>query len=104
MAEELERLTQNEDGDIFRENGIRVNLFRADLIPSGKLRTIVLKNPVDIKKEIEKYVENYPSSVPEDANSYVASDFNGSTQHIRKDETGKESLYSVFAIQFYHIN
>jgi hypothetical protein len=95
----LTRLLQEEDKRFLKTKYGKI-IDYGETVPMGKIRAVVFENPVDIEKEIESYVKNYPSSVPKDANSYVVSDFNGGTQHVRKDGKEKEHLYSVYAIQF----
>lgn len=100
----LEKLTQDEFGTIHRGNGEQLpHLY---VLPVGKIRTLVVANPVlDISDSIHALAENYPSSIPLEANAYVASDFSGDTQHLRKSTLeGNEKFYCVFAVQFYFIN
>ncbi|MBI2044783.1 hypothetical protein HYT23_01880 [Candidatus Pacearchaeota archaeon] len=101
----LERLTQNEYGDLFANDGIlNKRSTAADhkvIMPCGKIRTIIFENPVNIEEEMEKYAENYPASVPKSANAYLVSDFNGGTQKVFRDDNGKEHMLSVYAVQFY---
>ncbi len=98
----LEKLTQNEDGTLHRADGTVLNLEYA--IPRGKIRPLVVVNPVvDISSVIDKMTERKSVFIPEGANAYVVSDFSGDTQHLRKsDLEGHEKFYSVFAIQFYY--
>ena len=98
----LERLTQDESGRLHRPDGRQLNPECA--LPRGKLRTLVVQNPcIDVSRVIDNMVEEYPSSVPVDANSYLVSDFCGDTQHVRRDGDGNEieGMFSVYALQFY---
>ena len=98
----LEKLTQDEDGMLHRADG-RV-LSPEYAIPKGKIIPLVVANPCfDISSVIDEMTERKSILIPETANSYVASDFSGDTQHLRKsDLEGHEKFYSVFAIQFYY--
>jgi hypothetical protein len=99
----LEKLTQDESGELHRANG---ETIRAGYVHHvGKIRTLVVANPcLDISTEIDKMIQDYPLSIPRDANAYVVSDFSGDTQHLRKsDLEGDKKFYSVFAIQFYAV-
>jgi len=98
----LEKLTQNEDGRLYQADGMVLTPERT--IPKGKIRTLVVANPcLDISNVIDEMTERNSAFVPEGANAYVASDFSGDTQHLRKSDLGKsERLYSVFAVQFYY--
>lgn len=80
-------------------------LIPVDMVPVGKICTLVVANPcLDISNEIDKLTEGNSFIIPKGANAYVASDFSGDTQHIRKsDSGGREKLYCVFAVQFYYM-
>lgn len=96
----LERLIQNESGQIFGED--KHHILSRSLIPQGKIRTIVIKNPcLDISSNIDEMIEKEIICFPPQANSYVISDFNGGAQYIKECE-GKEEVYSIYAIQFYY--
>ncbi|MEK6926291.1 MAG: hypothetical protein AABW50_03360 [Nanoarchaeota archaeon] len=102
--QKLERLTQDDEGNFFAKGRLTnsdMPIPSRDLTPKGRIRVLILENPVDIEEEIKKYANNYPSSVPKDANAYIISDFNGGTQHARKDEKEKEHMCSAYALQFY---
>ena len=96
----LQRLTQDELGRLFRADGSHV--FKQDIELVDKIKTLVVQHPcLDISAVIDEMCERNSAFVPRDANSYVASDFNGDTQHVRKNpETNKENVFSVYAIQF----
>ena len=98
---DLEKLTQDELGKFFHSDGREISF--ADLIPVGKIRTIVYENFLNISEILEEKAKRYPSFIPYGADSYIVSEFNCDSQHIKKDSKGKEKAYSVFAIQFYHI-
>ena len=91
----LERLTQDEFG--YRQDGWRV--FDGNIRPAGKIITITVPNPcLDISSVIDEFAARDSVLIPKNANAYVASDFNGDTQHLRD---GKP--FSVYAIQFYQV-
>ncbi|HLC81384.1 MAG TPA: hypothetical protein VJH68_01890 [Candidatus Nanoarchaeia archaeon] len=98
----LERLMQDEDGTLYRDDGDL--LSKDDAILVGKITTLVVANPcIDISRMIDEMTERKSVFIPEGANAYVASDFSGDTQHLRKsDLEGHEKFYSVFAVQFYY--
>ncbi|MEK6863486.1 MAG: hypothetical protein AABW53_02205 [Nanoarchaeota archaeon] len=98
----LERLTQGEFNEFFRVDGTLVE--SKYIIPVGKIDTIVVKNSAfGVAKALERMVENKSHFIPPLANAYVASEFNGSTQRVhRNEETGVEHMYSVYAMQFYY--
>ena len=99
--EKLEKLTQDEEGILYKEGGEIVQ--RSYAVLTGKIKTLVVSHPcMDISKVIDGLVERESVFIPRDANAYVTSDFSGETQHIRKSK-GQEKFYSVFAIQFYFI-
>lgn len=100
----LERLMQDEDGYIERKDGTAVS--EMELIRMGQLKTIVVQNPcADIGEVLNKMAERNSSLIPNYANAYVASDFDGDTQHVRRDsETGSKKMYSVYAVQFYEFS
>ena len=99
--DKLEKLMQEESGKLHRADGRA--LSQKYVIPQGKIRTFVVANPcLDVSKFIDKMAEGDSFYIPEGANAYVASDFDGSTQHLRGSTLeGKEKLYCVFAVQFY---
>ena len=103
IMEMLERLSQDEFGKLYRSD--KQNIPLNDIIPVGKIKTIVEANPcIDISDVINKMSEQNSLFIPYGANSYVASDFNPDTQHLRKSNLeGDQKLYSVFAIQFYYL-
>ena len=99
--EKLERLTQDESSRMFKlPNG---NFLRTkDVIFQGKIRTLVVRNPcADISQVIDEMAERDSVFIPKEANSYVVSDFNPATQHIRRNDAGEEKNFSVYAVQFY---
>jgi hypothetical protein len=97
--EKLEKLTQYEDGSLRGANG---KLVSSDEISRrGKMIALVVVSPQNIDSEIEKMAQRGSIVIPKDANAYVASDFSGDTQHIRKNDSGQEKMYSVYAVQFY---
>jgi hypothetical protein len=99
----LEKLTQEESGRLHRADGQEIRMGYA--LPVGKIRAIVVANPCfDISQVIDKMVERNSACIPKEANAYVASDFSGDTQHLRKSNSGgDEKFYSVFALQFYYV-
>ena len=92
--EKLEKLIQNDFGEISRSGGKIV--YPEFLMPTGKIKTIVEANPcIDIYRVIDEMAERNSLFIPYGANSYVASDFNPDTQHIRKSNLeGDERFYS----------
>ncbi len=98
----LEKLTQNKLGQLYLADGKEIrdeNLFR-----SGKIKTLVAEHPcLDISNVINKIFERKLNFIPKEANAYVASDFSANTQHLKKDDSGNEKFYSVYAIQFYYV-
>lgn len=102
--DKLEKLIQDESGALYRPDGRLIE--NEDIHPVGKIKTIIEANPcIDVSQIIDKRAEEFPSFVPYNANSYVASDFNPDTQHIRKSNLeGGEKFYSVYAIQFYYVH
>ena len=101
--DKLEKLTQEESGVFHRANGDI--LSPRFTIPVGKIRAIVVANPcLDVSEEINKMTKRKSILIPRLANAYVASDFSGDTQHLRKsDLEGHEKFYCVFAVQFYYV-
>ncbi len=98
--EKLEKLAQDIFGNPCNPNG---TLFRSRPYPKGKITTITVENPcLDISIVIDEMAEKDDVTIPINANAYIVSDFNCSTQHTRKDPNGKEKAYSVYAVQFYH--
>lgn len=97
----LEKLTQDEEGYLFREDGTRIEKINR----VGKLITLIVQNPEYIIDEtIKEMAKSNSVLVPKIANAYLRSDFNGGSQHIRiNDSTSKESFYSTYAVQFYLI-
>ena len=95
----LEKLTQGEDGAFYQADGRA--LSPEYVIPKGKIKTLVVENPcIDISSIIDEMAARKSVFVPKGANAYVASDFSGDTQHVRKSGL-HEKGYSVFAVQFY---
>ena len=99
----LEKLTQDESGRLHRADGPAIGQGYA--IPVGKIGTIIVAIPcLDISLVIDEMTERNSVCIPKGANAYVASDFSGDTQHLRKsDLKGHEKFYSVFAFQFYYV-
>jgi hypothetical protein len=100
---ELEKLSQDESGRLYRANGVVLHPEFA--FPEGKIKTLVIANPcLDISDEINKMVETNSAFIPKRANAYISSDFSGDTQHLRKANLeGQQKFYCVFAVQFYCI-
>ena len=99
--EKLKRLKQNEDGTIYSPNGTFIR--DSEIRRISKLFTLTTSH-LNIENDLDELAERNSVLIPKSANSYVASEFNGGTQHIRKnDETGEEKMYAVYAIQFYHV-
>jgi hypothetical protein len=97
----LEKLIQDSDGSLRDSDS---NLISPDdLSRMGKMITLVVVNPSDVHSEIEKMAKRDSVAIPPGSNAYVASDFSGDTQHIRKDEKGNEKMCSVYAVQFYYL-
>ncbi len=98
----LTRLIQDEHGWMYvREGVFHRHVDSRNVSHAGKIRTVVFENPVDVEEAMNKYVKDYPASIPKLANSYVISDFNGGTQKVVKDDKDKEHVLSVYALQFY---
>ena len=96
--EKLQRLIQEETGSLCTKD--RTQIFGWYEKSLGKIQTLVVQNPcLDINRVINELAEQDSLFIPHGANAYVASDFNGSTNHIRED--GKQ--WSVYAIQFYRL-
>jgi hypothetical protein len=96
----LERLTQDRFGHIYNNEGEIIN--NSDLYMEGQIKTIVIEHPcLSISEKIEKMAENGSSFIPENANCYIASEFNPETQHVKEKECGTKKFYSVHAVQFY---
>lgn len=94
--EKLQKLIQKENGVVYTKNGEVLRHF--DIRRIDKLKMLVVKNPrFDISQVINELTEQNSIFIPKGANSYVASDFDGSTNHMREDK----NQYSVYAIQFY---
>ncbi len=97
MKRTLEKLTQDEEGNIIRADGEVMDTQFS--WPVGKLITRVVENPSrDILEVVNEMVERNSPSIPKDATAYLASDFNCDTQGTRD---GK--MTSVYAIQFYDV-
>lgn len=95
-------LTEDEIGDICRK-GKPLSMWE-EIQPIGKLSTLVIKNPcLDLSYEVNRLAEQGSPVIPKYANSYVISDFNPATQHIKKDQNDAESFYSVYAVKFYRV-
>jgi hypothetical protein len=100
--QKLEKLIQNKEGALFRSDNSRI--LKDELSLRGKIRSLVIENPCfEISDEIDFMAERGSMFIPEDANAYVASDFSGDTQHLRKSENDVEKFYSVYAVQFYKV-
>lgn len=101
--DKLEKLIQDEGGRLYRKDNTLIRQGYA--FPRGKITTLVVANPcIDISSVIDEMVERKSLFIPKDANSYLASDFSGDTQHLRKSNLeGDEKSYSVFAVQFYYV-
>ena len=97
----LERLTQVECGEFKLPNGHF--LSQCQVWHKGEIKTLVVANPcISISQEIDAMAERKSPFIPEGANSYIVSDFNPDTQHLRRNEAGEEKNYSAYAIQFYY--
>ncbi|MBI2110552.1 hypothetical protein HYT51_02120 [Candidatus Woesearchaeota archaeon] len=99
----LEKLTQDEDGTLHQADGRTISPER--IILKGKIRTLVVANPcLDISNVIDEMTERNSVFVPEGVHAYVASDFSGDTQHLRKSDLEmNKKFYCVFAVQFCYI-
>lgn len=97
--EKLTKLIQDDDGDILKEN---IYINPSEIKTIGKIKTLMVQTPcLDISEVIDEMTERNSYFIPKLANAYVASDFNGSTQHVRNLE-GNEKMFSIYAIQFYY--
>ncbi|MEK6899915.1 MAG: hypothetical protein AABX05_02210 [Nanoarchaeota archaeon] len=100
--DKLEQLTQGGFSQFFRADGTL--LKGGNVYPVEKIRTIVVENSAfGVAKVLEEGAKKRSLSIPLLANAYVASEFNGGTQKIIRDEDGKEKMYSVYAVQFYFV-
>ncbi|MEI7718532.1 MAG: hypothetical protein WCI72_01590 [archaeon] len=98
--ERLARLIPYDDGGFKLLNGLYVS--PRQVLHKGDPNTFVVQNPcLNISREINERAAKGWILIPDGANSYVVSDFNPDTQHVRHDESGKEKNYSVYAVQFY---
>jgi hypothetical protein len=96
--DKLDQLIQRPDGDLEFKNKYVSRLQARQVCP---LRTLVIRNPATVKETLDEMAEHNSAFIPKNANSYVASEFDGGTQHVRRDDNGNEKMYSVYAIQFY---
>ncbi|MFH1425227.1 MAG: hypothetical protein ABIG28_00655 [archaeon] len=95
MPDRLEILTQDEYGEIYREDGTLMQRGT----PLGKLRTIRLDNPVVIPGNvINEKIQSGEIRRPRYANALLTSPFNPDTQFINK------KAVSCYALQFYFCN
>lgn len=105
--ERLEKLLQSNRGTIYSQNGdgsTKHYAINQQAFPRGRVQTLVVEHPcLDIRGVINEMSDRNSARIPQHANAYVTSEFNGDTQHIRIDEngSGKETMHSVYAIQFY---
>lgn len=101
----LEKLTQDESGILQRANGHILKL--EDAVPKGKIRTLVVANPLtDISEVIDEMATGKSIFIPQGTNAFVASDFSDDTVHIKKRREGDETHFYpalVYAVQFYHV-
>ena len=102
--DKLEKLTQD-GGSLYRANGIS-SVHSSGVYLRGKIRTLVVASPCfDISEVIDEMAGRDSLFIPKGANAYVASDFNGGTQHVRQDGSERDTkMYSVYALQFYSCN
>ena len=93
----LVKLTQDEQGNLFMADGSKIQrVFHED-----KIRTLVIRNAEGLEACIDALCARNSVLIPKYANCYYASEFNGDTQHIRKNsKTGEETMFSVYAVQF----
>ncbi|MBI4141675.1 hypothetical protein HY484_01995, partial [Candidatus Woesearchaeota archaeon] len=77
----LQKLTQDEEGHLFRKDGSMVKHDDFGLV--GRIQTLILQNGVEVSRTIDEMAERKSAWLPRWTNAYVASDFDGSTQHIR---------------------
>ena len=98
----LEKLTQGEDGKIYRPD--KTCLRCKNAVTKGKLKTIIVPNRCsDILRIIRAIAEGDSNFIPEDANAYLVSDINVDTRHMRKvNSNGDKESYLIYALQFYH--
>ena len=108
-SKKLQKLLQVPWGELYFDNGPKINL--EDRIPPlnsrqiDRIKTLVVRNPcLEIGAVIDEMVQQGSAFIPKSANAYVVSDFNGDTQQVRKDEEGREHMFSVYAVQFYYVS
>ena len=99
----LQRLKQDELDNLFKADGSRIP--KKDIWIVDKIKTLTVEHPcLDISAVIDEMSERKSAFVPDFANAYVASDFNGDTQHVRQSsETKEERMFAVYAVQFYRL-
>jgi len=101
--EKLERLIQGRAGRLYQTNG--TELHRGRSIPIGKICTLVVQNNTSISIAIDEMATRDSVLIPVEATAYIASDFSGDTQHVRRSNLkGEEKMYSVYALQFYYVS
>ncbi len=74
------------------------------ILPKGRPRTLVVQNPSNdntLDNILQDLFEKKSWFIAKDANAYVASEFNVSTEHLRNVD-GEDKQFSVYAVQFYH--
>jgi len=98
----LEKIIIDEKGEFnIKSKG---NISNWNLVPIGLPITFLLHNSENPDEVINKWSENKMAIIPKYANCYALSEFNGSTQHLRKKENeDNEQIYSVYAVQFYYL-
>jgi len=106
--EKLERLVLNDDGELCRSGNFypesKMPIPKDIIALAGAIKVLPVENPcLDISKIIDEMTERNSAFIPENANSYLASDFNPAAQYIKEDAAGNKKIYSDYAIQFYEI-
>lgn len=94
----LQRLTQDDKGRLLRPD--RSAVFQREFSLAGKIQTLTLQNGESVDSVINEMAERKSAWIPPEANAYIASDFNGSTQHLRIGGNFFEHFFSVYAVQF----
>lgn len=102
IPRQLERFTQDEQGNVYRANGTPAD--SSELILSGRIKTLSVPNPcLDVSKHIDQLAAEGSRIIPPLANAYTVSDFSGETQKVHNIK-GAEVNFSVYAVQFYIVN
>ena len=93
----LEKLTQNEFGELFFSDDREIS---TNVSKRGKIKTLVVEHPcLEISNVITEMFNKKSNFIPERTNAYITSDFSAETQHLKENK----KFYSVYAIQFYYV-